>query len=180
MATDWDAMSGEERSLRAVNPAMASALYDPESMVSFKKRVDKLLTNLRDSPAGPKQVESDAASPEHFGGGGGKWTEAAGLSGAYGTVIEQLTKLSQLLSDSMEGMGIAVVASKDGFEAMDEDVRRRMVAISTRTKAEYDFDKDPVAQQLARERAQEAARRKQEQPAAEGQQGDTAGAGGMQ
>ncbi|MFC5801586.1 hypothetical protein [Streptomyces formicae] len=180
MATDWDAMSGGERSLRAVNPAMASALYDPESMVSFKKRVDKLLTNLRESPAGPKQVEAEAASRDHFGGGRNGWAEAAGLSGAYDTVIEQLTKLSQLLADSMEGMGIAVVASKDGFEAMDDDIRRRMVAISKRTEKEYDFEKDPVAQQLARERAQEEARRNQEQPGAEGRQGDTAGAGGMQ
>ncbi|MFD7444144.1 hypothetical protein [Streptomyces sp. NPDC059909] len=133
MATDWDAMSGAERSLRAVNPTMASALYDPESMRDFKVRVDDLITKLTESPAGAGNVASDPVARAQFGGGGAAWVEASGLFTAYGTVIAELKKLSGLLADCLAGMGIAVVASKDGIETVDDDIRRKMIAINERT-----------------------------------------------
>ncbi|QIP86265.1 hypothetical protein GLX30_22035 [Streptomyces sp. Tu 2975] len=48
-----DGMSSDERQLRMVNPGLAAMLYDPESMTSFKKRVDDLIIKLNGSPGGP-------------------------------------------------------------------------------------------------------------------------------
>ncbi|MER5882873.1 hypothetical protein ABT160_03505 [Streptomyces sp. NPDC001941] len=162
-------MGADERQLRMVNPAMASALYDPESMADFKVRVDKLITELKKSPAGATNVGADPMVRPQFGGGGASWHEAHGVFGAYDTVIKQLEKLSGLLHDCLEGMGIAVLASKDGFEGLDEEQRRKMALIHQRTETYYDYDRDPVAQQVAKD---EAARREQ----AKG--GETAGGNG--
>ncbi|MGP3638457.1 hypothetical protein ACTU45_35050, partial [Streptomyces sp. 24-1644] len=52
-------------------------------------------------------------------------------------VITELESLSKMLSDSMEGMGIAVLASHKGYENLDEDIRDRMRAISTSTTEHY-------------------------------------------
>ncbi|CAM5290597.1 hypothetical protein SBADM41S_06798 [Streptomyces badius] len=48
-------------------------------------------------------------------------------------MIGELETLSKLLSDSMEGMAIAVLASHKGYENIDLDVRDRMAAISAET-----------------------------------------------
>lgn len=161
-------MSGDERQLRAVNPALASMLYDAESMVSFKKRVDQLLIDLGDSPAAPKQVGTAHTKRNHFGGGDGAWAEAAGLYASYELVVERLKELSQLMGDCLEGMGIAVVSAKNGYADIDDDIRRRMLAIQTHTQQHYDADRDPTAEP---------------RPSADGtptaQPGDTAGAGGL-
>ncbi|WP_267245236.1 hypothetical protein [Streptomyces sp. PR69] len=174
---DDGGMSADERMLRMVNPALASMLYDPESMTSFKKRVDKLLVDLMGSPAAPDQVGASPVGRSQFGGGGGAWAEASGIFNAYENVITQLKELSQLLADCIEGMGIAVVSAKDGYQGMDDDVRRRMLAIRQRTEDRYDPERDPVAQELARERAQAAGGA---DTAPGTGNGDSAGAGGYQ
>ncbi|MFJ5225697.1 hypothetical protein [Streptomyces sp. NPDC088400] len=136
----------DEEALRRVNPVLASTLYDPQSMIKFKARIDQLIINLNGSPAGPKKVGAEPLGRAQFGGGDGAWAEAAGLSTAYETVIDQLKQLSKLLADSLEGMGIAVVASKDGFEGLDDDIRRRMRAIYASAEKHYDPRRDPTAQ----------------------------------
>ncbi|MGJ3559814.1 hypothetical protein ACR6C2_18290 [Streptomyces sp. INA 01156] len=78
-----------------------------------------------------------------FGGGDGAWAEAAGLFTAYETVIGELETLSKLLSDSMEGMNIAVLASHKGYQNIDLDVRDRMAAISAETTKHYGGSYDP-------------------------------------
>ncbi|MEW2635866.1 hypothetical protein AB0903_30575 [Streptomyces sp. NPDC048389] len=162
-------MSGDERQLRAVNPAMASLLYDAESMVSFKGRVDQLLIDLGDSPAAPNQVGTVHTRRDHFGGGDGAWAEAAGLYASYELVVDRLKELSQLLGDCLEGMGIAVVSAKNGYAGIDDDVRRRMLTIQHHTQRHYDAERDPT---------------QRPRPPADGapttQPGDTAGAGGLQ
>lgn len=171
----WPAgMSNEERMLRAVNPAMASLLYDPESMVSFKKRVDKLLEDLQGSPADPRQVGTTSAKRSHFGGGDGAWAEAAGLCASYEIVVEQLKQLSKLMGDCLEGMGIAVVSAKDGYGGTDEDIRRRMLAIQRNTQQHYDAERDPTAPQRPVGPAQTPAGGAPSTP------GDSAGTGGLQ
>ncbi|MFJ7997242.1 hypothetical protein ACIQ7D_08840 [Streptomyces sp. NPDC096310] len=137
----------DESMLRSVHPAMASMLYDAESMMDFKKRVDKLITNLNDSPAAPDKVSQEPVGRSHFGGDGGAWAEANGLSAAYTSVIDQLKDLSQLLADSLEGMGIAVVSSKHGYEGEDDDIRARMLQIQKNMKKHYNPELDPTAQQ---------------------------------
>ncbi|MFE0736798.1 MULTISPECIES: hypothetical protein [unclassified Streptomyces] len=107
--------------------------YNSESMTEFKKGIDELIDLLTNSPADPNKMKADPVSRAQFGGGGPSWAEAHGLYDSYNNVLKQLTDLSGLLRDSLEGLGIAVVASKDGFEEMDDDVKRKMIAIHQRT-----------------------------------------------
>lgn len=136
-------LSPEEIERRVNSPVATSVVYDPESMRSFKNRVDELITKLEGSPAGRKKVAAEPLERGQFGGGGGAWTEAAGLFTSYQTVIDQLRQLSGLLSNSLEGMGIAVVASKDGFGQLDDDIRRRMRMIYQNAEEHYDPQRDP-------------------------------------
>ncbi|MER0447310.1 hypothetical protein ABR738_22635 [Streptomyces sp. Edi4] len=113
------------------------------SFTTFQRRVDELIRNLKGSPADPSKVGQERLVREQFGGGEGAWTEAAGLFTSYATVITELETLSRLLSDSIEGMGIAVLASHQGYQNIDADVRKRMAAISVETKKHYGGDYHP-------------------------------------
>jgi hypothetical protein len=68
------------------------------------------------SEAGPGKVGEEPLAGHQFGGGDGSFAETSGLFAAYNTVITELETLSKLLSDSMEGMGIAVLAARKGYE----------------------------------------------------------------
>ncbi|MFE2556835.1 hypothetical protein ACFXGT_12500 [Streptomyces sp. NPDC059352] len=108
--------------------------YNSESMSEFKTSIDGLIEMLTSSEAGKGKVESEPVSRGQFGGGGPEWGEAHGVYDSYNAVIKQLKDLSSLLQDCLEGLGIAVVASKDGFEQMDDDVKQKMIGIHQRTE----------------------------------------------
>ncbi|MFC9395258.1 hypothetical protein ACFTWS_19165 [Streptomyces sp. NPDC057027] len=108
--------------------------YNTESMTQFKTRIDGLIEKLTGSEAGKGKVQSDPVTRNQFGGGGAAWGEAHGVYDSYNSFVKQLTDLSGLLQDCLEGLGIAVVASKDGFEQMDEDTKRKMINIHQRTE----------------------------------------------
>ncbi|MFF2573572.1 hypothetical protein [Streptomyces sp. NPDC058084] len=108
-------------------------LYNSESMMEFKKGVDEMIVDLLASPAAPKTMGSDQVARSQFGGGGAAWIEANEIFSSYKDVLAELTRLSGLLSDCLEGMGIAVGISKNGMEETDADIRSKMLAISRRT-----------------------------------------------
>ncbi|WP_223183057.1 hypothetical protein [Streptomyces sp. CBMA370] len=108
--------------------------YNSESMTEFKTSIDGLIEMLTSSEADKGKMKADPVVRAQFGGGGAAWSEATGVYDAYHHVLSQLTDLSGLLQDCLEGLGIAVVASKDGFEQLDEDTRRKMLAIHQRTE----------------------------------------------
>ncbi|MEU0073897.1 hypothetical protein ABZ027_30765 [Streptomyces sp. NPDC006332] len=123
--------------------AAAEVVAEFSSFTKFQARVDELIRDLKSSAAGPDKVRQEQLVRHQLGGGDGAWAEAAGLFTAYETVIGELETLSKLLSDSMEGMSIAVLASHKGYEGIDLDVRDRMVAISTETTKHYGGSYDP-------------------------------------
>ncbi|MFE0640401.1 hypothetical protein ACFW2Y_02040 [Streptomyces sp. NPDC058877] len=108
--------------------------YNSESMSEFKTSIDGLIEMLTSSEADHGKMKSDPVTRSQLGGGGAAWIEAAGLHDSYNTVLKQLTELSSLLQDCLEGLGIAVVGSKDGFEQLDEDTKRKMINIHQRTE----------------------------------------------
>ncbi|MFF7779246.1 hypothetical protein ACFZCG_33080 [Streptomyces tanashiensis] len=108
--------------------------YNSESMSEFKTSIDGLIEMLTSSEADKGKMKSDPVTRTKFGGGGAAWGEATSVYDSYNTVLKQLTELSGLLQDCLEGLGIAVVASKDGFEQMDDDVKRKMINIHQRTE----------------------------------------------
>lgn len=109
-----------------------SVAYNSETMLEFKKGIDELIVMLTESPADPKKMAAEPVTRNQFGGGGAAWAEASGIFNSYDTVLTQLTTLSGVLGDCLEGMGIAVVMSKDGFEQTDDDIKYRMLQISQR------------------------------------------------
>ncbi|WP_329814236.1 hypothetical protein [Streptomyces sp. JV185] len=123
----------------AVAPqAVGELVTELSSFTKFRDRIDELLRDLKASPAGPGKVGEDTMGRERFGGGKGEWSEADGLHGAYSKVVKELEGLSHLLSDSIEGMSIAVLASHKGYENVDLDVRDRMRAIQCSTIAHHE------------------------------------------
>ncbi|MFD0025529.1 hypothetical protein [Streptomyces sp. NPDC058382] len=99
------------------------------SFTGFRDRIDELLRGLKSSPAAPGRLGADPMGRERLGGGRGSWAEADALHGAYRVVIEELERLSTLLSDSIEGLGTAVLASRRGYESVDADIRDRALAV---------------------------------------------------
>ncbi|MFB6984666.1 hypothetical protein ACFCZT_32335 [Streptomyces sp. NPDC056230] len=151
----------------AVAPGAANELFtELSSFTKFRERVDELLHDLKASPAGPGKVGEDTMTRGRFGGGKGEWEEADLLHGSYSKVIKELEGLSQLLSDSIEGMSIAVLASHRGYEHVDLDVRNRMLAIKDSTETHHKAE-------------QAAAKHRQEQQATEsGKPTDASGGAG--
>ncbi|MGW7262591.1 hypothetical protein [Streptomyces sp. NPDC054842] len=129
----------------AARDAVADVATELSSFTAFQKRVDALIHDLKGSPAGPGEVGQQRLVRCQLGGGDGAWTEASGLFTSYETVIDELEKLSGLLSDSMEGMNIAVLASHRGYRNIDLDVRDRMRQISAETTQHYGGGHDPEA-----------------------------------
>ncbi|MBX9398529.1 hypothetical protein K4749_34355 [Streptomyces sp. TRM72054] len=123
--------------------AAADMATELSSFTEFRKRVDELIRDLKGSEAGPGNVGQEQLERHQFGGGDGAWAEASRLFTAYNTVISELETLSKLLSDSMEGMDIAVLASHKGYQNIDLDVRDRMAAISAETTKHYGGPYDP-------------------------------------
>ncbi|MFD7457280.1 MULTISPECIES: hypothetical protein [unclassified Streptomyces] len=113
------------------------------SFTKFRQRVDELIRDLKESQAGPTKVGQEQVGRQKFGGGEGAWTEAAGLHKSYEKVITDLETFSKLLSDCMEAMSIAVLASHKGYENIDLDVRNRMAAITAETTEHYGGPYDP-------------------------------------
>ncbi|MFD9289907.1 hypothetical protein ACFWBV_16790 [Streptomyces sp. NPDC060030] len=116
------------------------------SFTAFRNRVDEILLSLKESPADATELGQDPMMRTQFGGGDNHWAEAAGLFTSYQTVITELETLSKSLSDSIEGMGIAVLAAHNGYENVDIDIRRRMLAISDEAKERYGGEYDPARQ----------------------------------
>lgn len=121
----------------AAQAAVGDIVTELESFTKFQQRVDELIKDLKGSDAGPQKIGQEPLSRHQFGGGSGSWREANGLFDSYQTVIKELESLSKLLSDSIEGMGIAVMASHKGYANIDVDIRDRMSAISAETKEHY-------------------------------------------
>ncbi|MET9964610.1 hypothetical protein ABZZ80_01435 [Streptomyces sp. NPDC006356] len=134
----WGAAAfGAEGAFREATSAVGDVITELQSFTKFRDRIDALLRDLREGPASPKQVGQDSMSRANFGGGSGGWAEATNIFTSYETVISELEKLSKLLTDSIEGMNIAVLASHKGYENVDADVRQRMLAISKDTTQHY-------------------------------------------
>lgn len=129
--------------LYGVNPQMALDVQ-ASAMKGFKKRVDDLLTELEGSEAAPGRVGANRLSRGQLGSADFK--EAQFLYDSYATVHDELEKLSKALGAQIEGLGLAVHASRVGYDNLEDDIRARMKAINAEAEKYYDPDRDPYAQ----------------------------------
>ncbi|MFC9495043.1 hypothetical protein [Streptomyces sp. NPDC056982] len=132
----------------AAQAAVGEVVTELESFTKFQQRVDQLIKDLKGSDAGPQKIGQEPLNRHQFGGGAAGWGAADGLFTSYQTVLTELEKLSKVLSDSIEGMGIAVLASHKGYANIDVDIRDRMAAISAETKDHYGGEYDPEKSRL--------------------------------
>lgn len=133
----WGAVTG------FAEEAVGDLVNELSSFTTFQRRVDELIRELKESPASPSRVGEERVVRTQFGGGAGGWAEASNLFLSYEAVIGELEKLSKLLSESIEGVGIAVMASHNGYENIDADIRQRMLAISAGATDHYGGSYDP-------------------------------------
>lgn len=140
------AVLGGIGAIGAVAPqAVGELVTELSSFTKFRTRIDELLRDLKASPANSKTLGEVSIGATQFGDPA--WTEASGLHTAYQKVVTELETLSNLLSDSIEGLGIAVLASHKGYENLDDDIRDRMLAIKRDTQEHYDGVYNPVPEE---------------------------------
>ncbi|WP_367049313.1 hypothetical protein [Streptomyces sp. Je 1-332] len=114
------------------------------AMKGFKRRVDNLLSDLEGSPAAPGTVGADRLSRAQLGSG--EFKEAQFLYESYEIVHDELEKLSKALGAQIEGLGLAVHASRVGYDNLEDDIRARMKAINAEAEGYYDASRDPYRQ----------------------------------
>ncbi|GGY62819.1 hypothetical protein GCM10010326_66900 [Streptomyces xanthochromogenes] len=107
-----------------------------EALTTFKKRVDKLLTEFDGSHGSATNLAAHRISRASFSAAGAAFPEADGLFTQYHRVHERLTSLSRSLSHQIEAMGIAVHGADVGFDNLDEETRQRFWEIQSKT--DYD------------------------------------------
>ncbi|MEU3718540.1 hypothetical protein [Streptomyces californicus] len=136
-------------SLYAVNPQQALAI-EAQKMKAFKKRVDDLLIALGDSEASPDRMGEGRVSRAQLGSA--EFGEAQYLYESYTVVHDELEKLSKALGAQIEGMGLAVHASRVGYDNINQDVRERMRSINTEVASHYDRERDPFVKDESTEK----------------------------
>jgi hypothetical protein len=166
-------VSGIFEAARDAAGAAADVMTELSSFTKFQKHIDELIRDLKESPASAHQVGTDQPARGHFGGGEGAWGAADTMGTAHELVIGELEKLSKLLSDSIEGMGLAVLASHKGYENVDADVRDRLHAISA--EATKNFGGKYVPDLSKSQGSGDQAGHDAQQPAPEASGGETAG-----
>ncbi|MFF9818351.1 hypothetical protein [Streptomyces sp. NPDC014006] len=118
------------------------------ALKDFKRRVDALLRELDESEAASGKVGEDRLPRAHLGSADFK--EAQFLYDSYTIVHDELENLSKALSTQLEGMGLAVHASRVGYANLDDAIKARMRAINAEAEKYYDPDRDPYADRRTR------------------------------
>lgn len=140
---------------------------DALALKDFKIRVDKLLIKLEGSPAAPAKMAEGEVPEGDLGQG---FSEAKALYGIYKKVHHELQNLSSGLAGQIEGLSIAVLASKKGYENIDDDIKQRMRRISD--------DAHEYKDQRERERREAEQPAEDKKSGQDGAPGDTTGGTG--
>ncbi|MFC7919762.1 hypothetical protein [Streptomyces cinereoruber] len=88
--------------------------------------MQKLLDDLKGSPAEHTKIGEQKITPDAYGTGFAAATE---LHGAYDKVRTRLEELTKIFGETIEAMGINAQIADKGYSAVDEEERRRFAAI---------------------------------------------------
>ncbi|MDT0547191.1 MULTISPECIES: hypothetical protein [Streptomyces] len=118
-----------------------------ETLAKFKGRIDKILSDLENSPASQKKFDEQIITRAAYGAQLKKveWS-ADSLAKSYDTVHENLKAWSKIFGDQIEAMGLAALIAEKGYDAIDADQRRRMQEIQAEAAKYY---RDPETGQQA-------------------------------
>lgn len=106
-------------------------------LMTFKQRIDKLLSEFESSAGSATKVGEHRVSLASLRGPG-QFPEADALLTNYEQVHEQLIRLSKSLGMQIEAMGIATQGAENGFRNLDNDQRRRFHEIKVEIGRQYD------------------------------------------
>ncbi|MFE5559089.1 hypothetical protein [Streptomyces sp. NPDC056544] len=131
----------------AYTAANAALRFEFDSLSEYKRMVDSLLDDLTGSDADHKKLADDKLPATKLGKG---FAEVDALFKSYDTVVTELQKLSKGLAGQIEALGIAVLSAGKGYDGVDEETKRRMLAIAKQAQAEYVPDRDPWLEEQRR------------------------------
>ncbi|MGW6849778.1 hypothetical protein ACWGCK_13600 [Streptomyces virginiae] len=131
----------------AYNAATAALRIEFDSMTEYKKMVDGLLDDLTGSDADHKKLADDKLPSSKLGKG---FAEVDTLFTSYDKVITELQKLSKGLAGQIEALGIAVLSAGNNYAGVDDETKRRMLAIANEAKAHYVEARDPWPEEKRR------------------------------
>ncbi|MEU7061237.1 hypothetical protein [Streptomyces sp. NPDC046197] len=106
-------------------------------LMTFKQRIDKLLSDFEESAGGPSKVGEHRVSRTSLSGHG-TFHEADALFSEYERVHQEITQLSKRLGLQIEAMGIATQGAQNGFDSLDDDQRRRFWQIQIEIDRQHD------------------------------------------
>ncbi|MEU0930021.1 hypothetical protein [Streptomyces malaysiensis] len=109
---------------------------EAETLAKFKKRLDKVLTDLDKSPASRKTISQQSITRDAYGSGPG-FTSADDLANLYEKVHARLETLSKSFGDQIEAMGLMAIVAERGLDGMDAEQARRMQEIQARAQKYY-------------------------------------------
>ncbi|MEU4266874.1 hypothetical protein [Streptomyces sp. NPDC026092] len=105
------------------------------TLQSFYSRMQKLLEELKGSPAEHTKIGEQKVTAASYGTGFAAATE---LHSAYEKVRTRLEELTRTFGETIEGMGLAATIADKGYAGVDEEERERYAQIRKRTKEEYE------------------------------------------
>ncbi|QLH24466.1 hypothetical protein [Streptomyces sp. Rer75] len=118
----------------AKSPSSPKLDAPSESLQEFKKRVDRLLTELDKSTAAHGKLSEQKVAATAYGA----FEQATTLAEAYNKAHSRLQLLSRILGEQLEAMGITVGAADGDYQEMDQEHARRLKAIQARTSKYYE------------------------------------------
>jgi hypothetical protein len=118
----------------AKSPSSPKLDAPSESLQEFKKRVDRLLTELDKSTAAHGTLGEQKVAATAYG----EFEQATALAKAYDKAHSHLQLLSRTLGEQLEAMGITVAAADGDYQEMDQEHARRLKAIQARTSKYYE------------------------------------------
>ncbi|MGW7434320.1 hypothetical protein ACWGIN_32915 [Streptomyces sp. NPDC054861] len=105
------------------------------TLQSFYTRMQKLVEELKGSPAEHKKIGEQKVTAASYGTGFAAATE---LHTSYEKVRTRLEELTRTFGETLEAMGIAANIADKGYTGVDEEERERYAAIQKRHQDEYE------------------------------------------
>ncbi|MFF5974785.1 hypothetical protein ACFY7C_25025 [Streptomyces sp. NPDC012769] len=105
------------------------------TLQTFQSRMQKLVDDLKGSPAEHKKIGEQKVTAASYGTGFAAATE---LHGAYEKVRTRLEELTKIFGETIEAMGIRAQIADKGYAGVDEEERQRFAEIQKATKEHYE------------------------------------------
>ncbi|MFF0436809.1 hypothetical protein ACFYU9_31885 [Streptomyces sp. NPDC004327] len=104
------------------------------TLLTFQSRMQKLVEELKGSPAEHTKIGEQKVTPASYGTGFGAATE---LHGAYDKVRTRLEELTKIFGETIEAMGIRAQIADKGYSGVDQEQKDRFAQIQKSTEDDY-------------------------------------------